>query len=122
MEAQNILWNLVPDPHYVANPHVGSNHSRGIAVDINLVDANGNDLDMGTKVDDFSPLSHHRNLDVPKEAQKNRFILLGIMTAAGWELYDYEWWHYQLPDVRSYNLLNDTVLEYGMMEPPPHLV
>ena len=32
---------------YVANPKKGSMHNYGIAVDITIVDANGNMLDMG---------------------------------------------------------------------------
>ena len=122
MEAQNLLWNICPDPYYVANPHVGSNHSRGVAIDLTIFDENGQDLDMGTTFDDFSEESHHRNQNISAEAQRNRFILLGIMIAAGWEIYEYEWWHYQLDDIKQSPLLNDIVLENGMMESPPHLL
>lgn len=122
MEAQNLLWNICPDPYYVANPHVGSNHSRGVAVDLTLIDKEGKEVDMGTGFDEFDERSHHCNQAVSSEAQRNRFILLGIMTAAGWDLYEYEWWHYQLRDVKQYCLLNDTVLENGMMDPQSHVL
>jgi len=41
--------------------------------------------------------------------------LLGIMTAAGWDRYDYEWWHYQLFEVERYPLLGDDALAIGLM-------
>ena len=36
----------------------------------------------------------HARTDVSVEAQRNRLLLLGIMTAAGWDNYSKEWWHY----------------------------
>lgn len=107
-EAQFKLWEHSPDPDFLANPNSGSPHSRGVAIDLTLVDANGKDLDMGTAFDEFDPKSYHSNPEIPAEAQKNRRILLGIMTAAGWDWYDNEWWHYQLHNPRSYKLLSDS--------------
>ncbi len=109
--AQEKLWSICPDPMYVADPSKGSNHTRGVAIDLNLVDKNGNELDMGTPFDDFTPLSHH-GADLPANVQANRYLLLGIMLTAGFELYSYEWWHYQLPNTNSYPLIKDC---YGMM-------
>jgi D-alanyl-D-alanine dipeptidase len=42
------LWNKVPDTRYVADPRKGSMHNRGMAVDLTIVDKNGQELDMGT--------------------------------------------------------------------------
>ena len=55
------------------------------------------------------------NLEISKKAQENRFILLGLMTAAGWDCYLKEWWHYQLFDSKSYELLSDKALETSMI-------
>ncbi len=106
-EVQWALWNHTPDPEFLADPRRGSPHSRGVAVDLTLIDANGNELDMGTPFDDFNPLSHHGHTGVSQEAQMNRFILMGIMTTAGWDFYRNEWWHYQLFNSRDYDLLSD---------------
>ena len=38
---QQILWRHNPDPRFVADPKVGSVHSRGAAVDVGLVDLDG---------------------------------------------------------------------------------
>lgn len=114
-EAQEALWSIVPNEQYVANPAKGSPHSRGVAIDLTLVDASGQELDMGTAFDDFTEQSHHQNQDVSLLAQKNRLLLLGIMTAAGWDFYQNEWWHYQLFHARNYPLYSDAHLENPMM-------
>jgi D-alanyl-D-alanine dipeptidase len=115
-EAQWALWQARPDPEFLADPRRGSPHSRGVAVDLTLVDGDGNALDMGTQFDAFTPLSHHANSDIAPAAQRNRFILLGLMSAAGWDFYGKEWWHYQLFAARSnYPLLSDSVVTPPMM-------
>ncbi len=114
-EAQWALWNHTPDPEFLADPRKGSPHSRGVAVDLTLVDGEGCELDMGTAFDAFTPLSHHGNTAVPKEAQRNRYLLLGIMVSAGWDCYLMEWWHYQMFSPRSYPLISDRALPLPMM-------
>jgi D-alanyl-D-alanine dipeptidase len=37
------------------------------------------------------------------------------MTAAGWDYYRNEWWHYQLFDARRYPLLSDRAAGTQMM-------
>ncbi|MBI1276444.1 D-alanyl-D-alanine dipeptidase [bacterium] len=115
-EAQQKLWNHTPDPDFLCPPDIGSPHSRGVAVDLTLVDGQGNDLDMGTGFDAFTPLSHHGNDGVSLEAQKNRLLLMGMMTTAGWDFYRNEWWHYQLFNSRrDYVVLSDADAQTGMM-------
>jgi D-alanyl-D-alanine dipeptidase len=114
-EAQWVLWNVRPDPEFLADPRRGSPHSRGVAVDLTLIGRDGKDLDMGTGFDAFTPLSHHGSLAVPQAAQRNRHLLLGLMTTAGFDFYRNEWWHYQLFDSRRYPLLTDADLSEPMM-------
>jgi len=52
---------------------------------------------------------------VPVEAQRNRLLLMGLMTAAGWDFYRNEWWHYQLFDARRYPLISDADLPRPML-------
>jgi D-alanyl-D-alanine dipeptidase len=80
-----------------------------------LIGEDGRDLDMGTGFDAFTPLSHHGNLEVSPLAQRNRLLLMGLMTGAGWDFYRNEWWHYQLFDARQYRLWNDADLPRPMM-------
>ncbi len=106
-EAQWKLWEHTPDPSFLADPARGSPHSRGVAIDLTLTRRDGTPLDMGTAFDAFTPLSHHGNQQVHAEAQRNRLLLMGIMTTAGWDFYRNEWWHYQLFNSRSYPLISD---------------
>lgn len=112
-EAQEVLWAHTPDPDFLAPPDRGSPHSRGVAVDLGLVGPDLRPLDMGTGFDAFTPLSHHGVTSISAEAQRHRLLLLGLMTAAGWDFYRNEWWHYQLFRSRAYPLLRD-----GDMAPP----
>ena len=115
-EAQWKMWNHTPDPDFLADPRRGSPHSRGVAVDLTLIDAqSGEALDMGTGFDAFTPLSHHGNTEISTDAQKNRLLLMGLMTTAGWDFYRNEWWHYQLFDSRDYELFSDDDLDRPMV-------
>ena len=114
-EAQWALWRHRPDPEFLADPRRGSPHSRGAAVDLTLIDGSGRALDMGPGFDAFTPRSHHGSLAVSPPAQRNRALLLGLMSAAGWDFYRAEWWHYQLFDSQRFPVLSDSVLRPGLM-------
>jgi D-alanyl-D-alanine dipeptidase len=115
-EAQQKLWDICPDPNFIAPPEKGSPHSRGVAVDLTLFELNtGKHLDMGTAFDAFTPLSYHGNRNISPAAEKNRLLFLGIMTTAGWDFFRNEWWHYQLFDSRSYSLISDAELPHSML-------
>lgn len=105
--AQHLLWAALPDSEYVRDPALGSHHSRGVAVDLTLIDAHGNALDMGTGFDDMREKSHQFHEDLPPPVQQNRLILLGIMLASGFTYIDSEWWHYELPGAERYPLIDD---------------
>ncbi len=114
-EAQWLLWKHTPDPDFLADPRRGSPHSRGVAVDMTLVDDAGRELDMGSSVDRVGPLARHGCTDIPAIAQRNRAILLGLMAAAGWDHYLNEWWHYQMFEPRRYPVLTDAAAGTAMM-------
>lgn len=103
--AQEKLWEICPDPMYITPPARGSHHTRGVAIDITLADIHGHEWDMGTPFDSFSPLSHHGAIGLCPKIVKNRYLLLGIMMSAGWDLYTNEWWHYQLFNPRDFPLI-----------------
>jgi len=113
VEAQWALWHHTPDPTFVADPRRGSPHSRGAAVDLTLRQAGGGLLPMGTDFDCFTDQAHHGRTDIAAAAQANRLTLLGLMSAAGWDFYGKEWWHYQLFASRRLPLLAD-----GAAAPP----
>lgn len=116
-EAQEILWKHTPDDNFLANPERGSPHSRGVAVDLTLVDTeNMEELEMGTEFDAFTPHSYHSEVEeISNKAIKNRLLLLGIMTASGFDHYRNEWWHYQLFGSKKYSLINDKEAKTGLI-------
>lgn len=108
---QAIFWAMCPDPRYVADVTRGSNHTRGVAVDVTLIDEHGVPLDMGTEFDAMRDQSHHDRDDISVTAQRNRNLLLGIMLQAGFGSIKTEWWHYELPNSETYALLDDPIVQ-----------
>ncbi len=93
------LWNKVPDRRYVADPRKGSQHNRGLAVDLTLVDLDtGGPLDMGTAYDYFGGEAWHRaTVGFPEPVRGNRELILDLMEGMGWKRTNSEWWHYRWP-------------------------
>ena len=108
MSIQQIMWDEVKNTSkdfYVSNPKNGGGlHNYGLAVDITLCRAEtGDTLDMGTKVDHMSRLSHIdqepllvQQGRISREAQKNRQLLREVMEYAGFKPLRTEWWHFNL--------------------------
>ncbi len=97
------LWKKIPNPQYVADPRKGSMHNRGAAVDLTIVDVNGNELDMGTDFDFFGKPAYHDYTDLPQEVLDNRQLLKSVMDEYGFRSVRTEWWHYSYRPV-SYPL------------------
>lgn len=107
-EAQFRLWEVCPDPVYVANPEKGfSSHSRGNTVDVTLVLPDGSPVEMPTGFDDFSPLADRDYSDVPETAAAHAQLLEDVMTDRGFKPYAGEWWHFS--DTDSYPVEEDFV-------------
>ncbi|OJB20108.1 D-alanyl-D-alanine dipeptidase [Burkholderia ubonensis] len=106
-DAQRVLWEFLPDPTYVADLGLGSNHNRGAAIDLTLVDANGEELDMGTHFDAMTEASSHFYNGHLPHVQRNRLMLLGLMHGAGFVHIESEWWHYELPDAQQLPMIEN---------------
>ncbi|GEC79971.1 M15 family metallopeptidase [Flavobacterium aquatile] len=106
LDIQKKMFELVPNPDYVADPKRGSIHNRGGAVDLTLVDENGNELDMGTTFDFFGPEASHNYADFSKKIRKNRVFLKEIMIKNNFKPLNSEWWHYNLNESSKDNLAN----------------
>lgn len=110
--AQFRLWEICPDPTYVANPNNGySSHTRGNTVDITLVYADGTAVEMPTTFDDFSLMADRDFSDCTPEGAKNAAYLEEIMIENGFSGYYGEWWHYT--DTTTYPV--ETQLDPGDM-------
>ena len=92
---QQRLWDVLPDPRYVANPKRGSLHSRGAAADLTVVKlATGAELDMGTPYDFFGEAAYTTTTDLPAPVLANRRLFQRAMRAAGFGTIRTEWWHF----------------------------
>jgi len=104
LSIQKKMWKIYPDKRYVANPVKGSNHNRGSAVDITLVNSFGVELDMGTGFDFFGRRAHHAYQDLPNKVLENRRLLKSVMKANGFWSITSEWWHYNLAKSYQYKI------------------
>jgi D-alanyl-D-alanine dipeptidase len=94
LSIQKRMWQIVPNPSYVANPAKGSIHNRGGAVDITLVDSDGTAVDFGTDFDFFGKEASHSFKKLDRTIRKNRKLLRKVMEVNGFKALESEWWHY----------------------------
>jgi len=109
-EVQCKMWEILPDPNFVANPYTGSAHSRGCAVDLTLADPGGKELDMPSPFDEFSPRADRDYRDVSPEKKNNSIFLEGIMTINGFVTNRKEWWHYTDSEKNEYDIAKKLVM------------
>ena len=110
VSAQFQLWEACPDPNFVANPNVGySNHTRGNAVDVTLVDETGKELEMPTEFDNFSAKADRDYSDCTDTQRENAELLQTIMEQNGFSGYFGEWWHFNDTDSYEPEMIFDPV-------------
>lgn len=95
VSAQFKLWEVCPNPTFVANPTKGfSSHSRGNTVDVTLVGLDGTELEMPSAFDDFSGKANRDYSDTTKTAADHAELLEILMEKHGFCGYFDEWWHF----------------------------
>jgi D-alanyl-D-alanine dipeptidase len=105
---QQELWDALAGTDlqmYLADPSRGSIHSYGMALDITILDENGDELDMGTGFDDMTELSHPaleegflKHGELTQQQVNNRALLRAAMFQAGFVGINTEWWHFDCGD------------------------
>lgn len=106
LAAQKQLWQKFPVPGFVANPATGSNHNRGMAVDLTLVDQRGRQVDMPTPYDEFSERAARNYHGGTVRSRQHRQILQEAMLAEGFAGLMNEWWHFDYQHAKSYPVLD----------------
>ena len=103
-----LMWELVHDERYVANPMNGSGHNRGIAVDLTLIDLKtGSELNMGTAFDNFTDSAHHSfTKNLSPEIKRNRSLLQSTMEKFSFKSLETEWWHYSFVSKEMYEVMD----------------
>lgn len=103
-----LMWDIVHDERYVANPKNGSGHNRGVAVDLTLVNlSTGKELNMGTAFDNFTDTAHHTfTKNLSPEIIANRTLLKSTMEKFGFKSLETEWWHYSWKSNEIYDVMD----------------
>jgi D-alanyl-D-alanine dipeptidase len=104
-----MFWDGTPtDKHnFVADPSHGSRHNRGCAVDLSLYDlATGKEIEMTGGYDEMSPRSYPGYEGGTSLQRWHRDLLRNAMEAEGFQVYEYEWWHFDYKDWQKYRVLN----------------
>jgi D-alanyl-D-alanine dipeptidase len=104
-----MFWDATPpDLHkFVADPAEGSRHNRGCAVDLTLYDLKtGRAVDMPSVYDEMTPRAYPTYEGGSNEERRLRDLLRRHMEAEGFAVYEFEWWHYDYRDWKSYAIQN----------------
>lgn len=97
LHIQQMLWNRVQNEKYVSNPEkFKGGHTRGMAVDLTLIDVKGNELEMPSEFDEFNEKAHSDYPHASPKAKQHRELLKSIMEKHGFKNYFFEWWHFDL--------------------------
>jgi zinc D-Ala-D-Ala dipeptidase len=99
------FWAIPSD-----NPMTPPPHSTGAAIDITLLDEQGQVVDMGSPIDELSPRSYpnffaedfadqtRSHDDRAATFDRNRRLLQEVMLSVGFCQHPNEWWHFSLGD------------------------
>ncbi|MFJ7272424.1 M15 family metallopeptidase [Streptomyces sp. NPDC099050] len=126
LRAGNPGWSeeriLTAASRYVSPPAIAP-HSAGAAVDLTLADAEGRELDMGTRMnadpEESGGACYTHAAGIGEEARANRELLAAALTAAGLVNYPTEWWHWSFGDRYWALLTGETPAPYGPKELTP---
>lgn len=100
-----IFWDATPleGKRFVADPSQGSRHNRGCAIDLTLYDLKtGEPIEMVGVYDEMSPRSYPHYPGGTSLQRWHREVLRAAMEAEGFDVYEYEWWHFDFQGWENY--------------------
>lgn len=105
------------------NPETPPPHSTGAAIDITLVNEQGETLDLGSEIDELSSRSFPDFYEDATTAweqvyQQRRDLLKAVMIEAGFRQHPQEWWHFSRGDqmwawLKRQESSHDVIAYYG---------
>lgn len=100
-----LFYEKIRDTNFVASAYTGSRHNRGCAVDLTIADLlTGDELKMPTEYDDFSEKAAVDYMNISDEEKANRNLLQDVMKKYGFLPLRSEWWHFDFPDWKNYEI------------------
>ena len=103
------FWDITSeeDKKFVADPKKGSRHNRGCAIDLTLYDlVTGEEIPMTGVYDEMSERSYPDYEGGTDEQREMRDLLRSKMEANGFTVYEFEWWHFDYKDWKTYRIEN----------------
>ena len=115
-EIADKFWSPISDDVALNPPP----HSTGGALDLTIVNEQGLELDMGTKIDEFVEATLSNFDALSSTCRANRDLLLEVMTYAGFTRLPTEWWHFSYGDqIWAVDKMDEKALhveaKYGMI-------
>jgi len=104
-----LFWDITSaeNKNFVADPKKGSKHNRGCAVDLSMYDLiTGKEIEMTGVYDEMSERSLPDYRGGTDKQREMRDLLRAKMEVYGFTVYEYEWWHFDYNDWRSYRITN----------------
>lgn len=108
--------------YFIASPDknevIAPAHSTGGAVDLTLIDENGNELDMGCKFDSFGPeaYTYYYEQTDNEKVKTNRRLLYNLMISEGFTNLPSEWWHYDFGTQNYARYKGEPILYKGVFD------
>jgi D-alanyl-D-alanine dipeptidase len=106
-----MFWDATPADKkiFVANPAEGSRHNRGCAVDLTLYDLKtGSPVEMTGGYDEMSERSYATYAGGTALQRSHRELLKNAMQSEGFDVFPFEWWHFDFRSWQRYPILNLT--------------
>jgi len=104
-----VFWDATPEDkkRFVADPQQGSRHNRGCAVDLSMYDlATGEEVEMTGVYDEMSERSYPNYPGGTSIERWRRDLLRQAMESQGFQVFEFEWWHFDYKDWQKYPILN----------------
>lgn len=103
------------EPNRMVSPPGNGAHPRGMAIDVCVIDKDGQEIDLGTPFDDMVPEAYRSCDTLSEEIQKQRKILESAFMDSADKLdmeflpLPAEWWDFRFPSstYRQYEALSD---------------
>ncbi len=87
---------------YVAPLRPGSNHNKGAAIDMSLLDENGVPIEMPSPIHTLNSTSNRNSKKMSAAARANMNYMTKIMKSCGFRTIETEWWHFVDVDSNQY--------------------
>ena len=101
---QQRWFDVIRVHKWVADPSrgMGGIHDRGTAIDMSLIDKDGNELEMPTPMHTFTDAAARDSKEMTDTARANMDYMARVMVSCGFTYINSEWWHFQCVNTKNY--------------------